>query len=300
VDPVYVGLCGTDLHITAGRHPRACLPLALGHEIVGVPAAGRWAGRAVVVDPTISCGTCDACARGEGHVCPRLRLIGIDQAGGLAGRLCAAEAKLHPVPEGLPLMTAALAEPLAVAIHASGRAGPYLGARVVILGAGPIGLLTALVTRAAGARAVLLVEPGPRREAARQLGFQTAAGPEAVRDILGGHLADVVFDAAGVPAAAEHATRLVRPRGTIVIEGVHGRPAAVDLQAVTFSELALLGTRVYRPADIELALGMLAACTFDVTPLVSQIVDLDGVPAALDRLESGQSLKVLVRCGRRA
>jgi (R,R)-butanediol dehydrogenase / meso-butanediol dehydrogenase / diacetyl reductase len=298
VEPVYVGLCGTDLHIAAGRHPRARLPLVLGHEIVGVPSTGRWAGQAVVVDPTISCGNCAACRSGDEHVCLNLRLVGIDRPGALAGRLCVAEAKLHPVPAGLPLTTAALAEPLAVAVHAAARAGPYLGARVVVLGAGPIGLLTGLVTRAAGAREVVLVEPGgPRREAASRLGFETAAEAEAVPDLLGGHLADVVFDAAGVPAAARHATRLVRARGAIVVEGLHGEPAAVDLTTLTFAELTMLGTRVYRPADLDLALGLLAAGSLDVTPLISEVVDLADVPDALGRLERGESVKILARCG---
>jgi (R,R)-butanediol dehydrogenase / meso-butanediol dehydrogenase / diacetyl reductase len=294
VEPLYVGLCGTDLTIVAGRHPRARPPLVLGHEILGTATAGRWAGQVVVVDPTISCGRCPACARGDDHVCPSLRLVGVDRPGGLVGRLCVAEAKLHPVPAGLPLTVAALAEPLAVAVHAAGRAGPYPGACVVVLGAGPIGLLTGLVTRAAGARTVLLVEPAAvRREMARRLGFQTAADSGTVLETLDGKPADVVFDAAGVPAAAQAAIRLVRPRGTIVIEAIHGQPAVMDLAAVTFAEITVLGARVYRAADIARALELLAAGAVDVTPLVSEVVDLNGVPAALDRLERGESVKVL-------
>lgn len=300
VEPLYVGLCGTDLLIAVGRHPRARLPLILGHEIIGTVTGGRRDGQVVVVDPTISCGRCPACARGDGHVCPSLRLIGIDQPGGLAGHLCVAEAKLHPVPAGLPLATAALAEPLAVAVHAAGRAGPYPGACVVILGAGPIGLLTGLVVRAAGARAVLLVEPAQaRREMAGRLGFPAAGQAALVPDILGGELADVVFDAAGVPAAAQAVTRLVRPAGTIVIEAIHGEPAAMDLASVTFAEIRVLGARVYQAADIGQALRLLATGSVDVTPLVSEIVDLDEVPAALDRLERGESVKVLARFGPR-
>jgi (R,R)-butanediol dehydrogenase / meso-butanediol dehydrogenase / diacetyl reductase len=296
VEALYVGLCGTDLHIVAGRHPRARLPLVLGHEILGVATGGRWAGQPVVVDPTISCGRCPACAHGDDHVCQSLRLVGIDRPGGLAGRLCVAEEKLHLVPAELPLTAAALAEPLAVAVHAVGRAGPYLGARVVILGAGPIGLLTGLVARAAGARAVLLVEPAPARlELARQLGFQTAARAGTASDTLGGNPADVVFDAAGVPASARAATRLVRPRGTIVVEAIHGEPAAVDLAAVTFAEITVLGARVYRPADIELALGLLVAGSVDVAPLISEVVDPGDIPAALGRLERGESIKALAR-----
>jgi (R,R)-butanediol dehydrogenase / meso-butanediol dehydrogenase / diacetyl reductase len=293
VEPAYVGLCGTDLHIAAGTHPRATFPLVLGHEIVGLAAGGRWAGQPVLVDPTISCGSCAACVAGVGHVCERLRLIGIDRDGGLAGRVSVAESRLHPVPPGLPLVTAALAEPLAVAVHAVGRAGPYLGALVVILGGGPIGLLTGLVARAAGAGQVVIAEPAAaRRSVASELGFETAAD---AGSLPGG--ADVVFDAAGAPGAAAQATRLVRPRGTIVVEGVHGAPAAVDLQTVTFAELTMTGTRVYQPDDLRIALQLLAGGAVDVSRLVSDVVDPEEVQDAFGRLEHGESLKVLVRCG---
>ena len=297
VEPAFVGLCGTDLHIAAGQHPRAVLPLALGHEIVGVPASGRWAGRPVIVDPTIACGHCPTCLRGQAQVCAELRLVGIDRDGGLAGRVAVAETKLHPVPDGLPLATAALAEPLAVAVHAVDRVGPLLGRRVVVFGAGPIGLLISLLVRAAGALAVVLVEPaGMRRAVADQLGFVAVADPAEVPARLGGRLADVAFDAAAVPASAAQVTGLVLALSMIVIVGVHGRPALVDLQAVTFGELQLVGTRVYQPADIRTALALLAGRTLDTGPLLSEVVSLAEAPAALQRLARGEALKVLVAC----
>jgi threonine dehydrogenase-like Zn-dependent dehydrogenase len=85
IDVDLVGLCGTDLHIVEGSHPRARFPLVLGHELVGRATAGQLAGRAVVVDPLIACGDCSACRLGERHVCANLRLIGIDRDGGLVG-----------------------------------------------------------------------------------------------------------------------------------------------------------------------------------------------------------------------
>jgi len=292
IQPAYVGLCGTDLHIVAGDHPRARFPLVLGHEIVAMTGEGP-----VVVDPVISCGTCLACRLGHAHVCEQLRLIGIDRPGGLASAVSVSPAKLHPVPDGVSLRAAALAEPLAVAVHAVSRAGPCLGARIAILGAGPIGLLTALVVRAAGARTIVLAEPAAlRRELAARHGFATVPEAEKLTEALGGQRADVVFDAAAVPATARQVTRLTRPRGTVVIEGIHGHPPVLDLQAVAFAELTVVGTRVYQPADITTALELLAAGTVDVSGLVSEIVDLKDVPAALIRLGKGESLKVLARC----
>ena len=94
----FSGLCGTDLHIADGSHPRATLPLAIGHEFVGVPESGRLAGRTVLVDPLLPCGACAACDIGASNACARLRLIGIDRDGALAGRVAVAEDRLHLVP----------------------------------------------------------------------------------------------------------------------------------------------------------------------------------------------------------
>jgi threonine dehydrogenase-like Zn-dependent dehydrogenase len=117
---------------------------------------------------------------------------------------------------------------------------------------------------------------------------------------LGGEPADIVFDAAAAPATARHATRVVRPRGTIVVAGVFGHPAAFDLQSVTFAELSVVGTRVYRPHDLSTALRLLASGCVDVADLISDVVELQDVPDALLRLSRGQALKVLVRCDSQA
>jgi 2-desacetyl-2-hydroxyethyl bacteriochlorophyllide A dehydrogenase len=293
VAPAYVGLCGTDLHIMDGLHPRARFPLILGHEVVGLIASGRRSGTPVVVDPTISCGTCSACLLGLGHVCEHLRLLGIDRDGGLAERLAVDEAKLHPVPPGLDLEGAALAEPLAVAVHAVRRSGLDGGSRVVVCGGGPIGLLTAVVTRSAGATCVLVEPVAARREQAERLGLDVVADAAQAPDRLGAK-PDVAFDAAAADPVALALPRLVRSGGVVVVEGVYSAPAPVDLQQVTFAELSLLGTRVYTPADVDAALELLAGGAVRVADLVSEIVGFDGVTDSLNRLRRGEALKVLV------
>ncbi len=296
VTPVYIGLCGTDLHIVDGLHPRATFPLILGHEVVGVIASGRSAGSEVVVDPTISCGVCSACRLGLSHVCEELRLIGIDRDGGLAERLVVDATKLHRVPQGLALEAAALAEPLAVAVHAVRRSGLKAASRVVVCGGGPIGLLTTLVAQAAGATCVLVEPAPPRRERARQLKVDVVAEAAEALDRLGGK-ADVAFDAAAVAPVALVMPRLVRPGGVVVVEGVYSAPVQVDLQQVTFGEVSLVGTRVYEPQDIDAALDLLARGAIEVSALVSEIVGFGGVAEALERLRRGDSLKVLVDSG---
>lgn len=302
VDVGWVGLCGTDLHIVEGDHPRAQFPLVLGHELVGHALGGALAGRAVVVDPLTACGACSACQLGERHVCANLRLLGIDRDGGLSGRVVVDPDRLHALPDGLDPAVAALAEPLAVAVHATRRARVAAGDKVVIMGAGPIGLLLAFAARQAGATMILIGEPAPARRAfAQAAGFDTLDALDPLEDLerrTSGWLADVVFDAAAAPAVAALLPRLVRPAGRIGLVGTYGRPVELDLQAVLFRELNLIGNRVYQPGDIDAALTMLADDPASFRPMISDVVSLDEAPAAFARLRTGQGVKYLVRTGR--
>ena len=196
---------------------------------------------------------------GERHVCANLRLIGIDRDGGLSGRVVVDPERVHVVPDGLDPVVAALAEPLAVAVHATRRADVGVGDTIVIMGAGPIGLLLALAARRVGAATILIGETCPGPAGVRRVARFRDARHRWIRSATssGGHvgrLADVAFDAAAVPAVAALLPRLVRPAGRIGLVGTYGRPVELDLQAVLFRELTVLGNRVYQPADIDAAL----------------------------------------------
>ncbi|OLT06597.1 hypothetical protein BJF90_16140 [Pseudonocardia sp. CNS-004] len=174
----YGGICGTDLSIVAGKHPRAAAPLVLGHEIVGIVVRtgpdGPPVGTRVVVEPLISCGRCWACRHQESHVCRELELFGIDAAGGLADHMAVPADRVVPVQPGVPVRRAAWAEPLAVAVHAVARAQVRGGESVLVFGAGPIGILVALVARKAGAaRTVVVEQKASRRKIAADCGFET-------------------------------------------------------------------------------------------------------------------------------
>lgn len=301
LDVSYVGLCGTDLHIMQGEHPRAQFPLVLGHEIVGrvAPAAGRaLAGRLAVVNPLLPCGQCAACRRRRGWVCAHLRLVGIDEDGGLVSRINVRPSKLHLVPDGVEPRVAALAEPLAVAVHAVRESALRLGETVVVVGAGPVGLLTALAARHAGAARVFVAERAPqRRKVAEALGLELldAADPvESLAEQTRGALADVAFDAAAHPVVAPMLTSLLVPGGQFVIVGAYRGTAPVDLQAVMFRGLSMVGVRVYRPEDIDAAIAMLAAGAVDADSIITSVVPLDRVGAAFEQLKDGTQVKVLV------
>jgi len=291
VDVAYCGLCGTDLHICAGEHPRARPGIVLGHEISGrlhAAAGGLAAGAKVVVDPLVSCGTCRPCRSGRPHTCANLRLLGIDLPGGAAEQVAVPADRVIPVSDAADLRLLAFAEPLAVAVRAVRRSGLVLGQEVAVAGAGPIGLAVAACARLAGAGRVLVAEPVPgRRRLAADLGFETTGA-------LAGDAAEVVFDAAAHPAVAAGLAGAVAVGGRAVLVGVYGAPAPLDLQALTFKEVTVIGTRVYSRDDLRVATAMIADGRFDPSPLITRSVPLTGAASAVDDLRVGRGVKLLV------
>ena len=291
VDVAYCGLCGTDLHICAGEHPRAQPGIVIGHEISGrlhTDAGELPAGTKVVVDPLLPCGSCRPCRTGRPQTCASLRLLGIDVPGGAAEQVAVPADRIIPVPDGADLRRLAFAEPLAVAVRAVRRSGLGLGEQVTVVGAGPVGLAVAGCARLAGAAQVRVVEPVPgRRRLAADLGFQAA-------ESLAAGAADVVFDAAAHPAVAAGLAEAVGPGGRVVVVGVYGQPAPVDLRALTFKELTVMGTRVYSRDDIRVATDMITGGRFDPAPLITRSTPLADAPSALDDLRAGREVKVLV------
>jgi len=292
VDVAYCGLCGTDLHICAGEHPRAEPGIVLGHELSGRLHTGAGelvAGTKVVVDPLLPCGACRPCRGGRPHTCANLRLLGIDVPGGAAEQVAVAADRVLPVPDGADLRRLAFAEPLAVAVRAVRRSGLAIGEEVAVAGAGPIGLAVAACARLAGAGRVLVAEPVPgRRRLAADLGFDTA-------ETLDGTQAEVVFDAAAHPAVAAGLAEAAAVGGRVVLVGVYGAPAALDLRALTFKEVTVLGTRVYSRDDLRVATAMVAEGRFDPAPLITRAVPLAEAAAAVDDLRAGREVKLLVQ-----
>ena len=304
VKVAYNGICGTDLAILHGRHPRASAPLIMGHEISGwverAGATGPGAGTLVVVEPLITCGECRSCKNGLTHVCRNLGLYGIDSPGGMAQYVALPPEVLHAVPSGVDPRMATLAEPLAVAVHAVGLSELQPGCTVAVYGAGPIGILTALVARHAGAGAVVITEPSPyRRAVAEQLGFIVVPAGSTMAATLeprtDGEGADVTFDSAAHPSVAAELTAVTRVRGRIVVVGVYKQPAALDLQSVCFKELTIAGVRVYTSRDVTTAIELIASGALGLERFPTRSFDLADASAAFDAAASGQEcLKVLV------
>ena len=309
LDVAYVGICGTDLHIKHGAmDARVTLPAVIGHEMSGTVAAvgegvTAWSpGDRVTVMPLRWCGDCAACRAGHRHVCERLVFVGIDAPGALQQSWTVEQDLVVRLPEGLPLDQAALAEPLAVAVHDVRRSGLGAGGRALVVGGGPIGLLIALVAASEGID-VLVSEPNAfRRAIASQLGvgaIDPIAGDvaSAVDEWTDGAGVDVAFEVSGSAPGLATATHSLRVRGRLVVVAIHSQPVPLDLFRVFWRELELAGARVYERTDFERAVELLATGAIPTAPLISAVVPLEQTADAFAALEGGGDvLKVLVDC----
>lgn len=233
ISPQAVGICGTDIHLAEGDYPTGKFPVVPGHEFagiveeVGTEVSGFSIGDRVCVDPNISCGECDQCAVGAPNLCRNLMPIGVTVHGAVAERVSVPASVVFPLPQATDWSTAALIEPLACVLHGLSRISSVRGQRVLIYGAGSIGLLATELVLARGARSVEIVEPSPvRREAAFEFGAIAAHAPgerPASDDI------DIVLEASGHPAAVADALKMLANRGTLLQMGVVSPTQHIDL-----------------------------------------------------------------------
>ncbi|WP_033287860.1 zinc-dependent alcohol dehydrogenase [Amycolatopsis jejuensis] len=283
VDVERAGVCGTDVEFFSGEMQyladgHARYPMRLGHEWCGtVSAVGpgvhpAWAGRRVTGDTMLGCGHCRRCRAGHQHVCADREEVGIrgGRAGALAERLAVPVRSLHELPAGLDPVAGALVEPGGNACRAARAAA---GERVLVLGPGTIGLLTALFLRAAGSEVHLVGTTSWSLEFARSLGFPAERrAPEPPFD--------AVVDATNDPAAPALAAELVEPGGRIVYIGLSGRPSPLDTRTLALKDLTAVGVLSGSPG-LAAAIDAYAAGDVDPRPLVAATVGLDEVAAVL-------------------
>ena len=297
------GFCGSDINIVAGTHPRAKAPLTLGHELAGRIVRIRTSqsnfavGDLVTIYPLISCGHCHACTHGNPHVCKALRLFGFDLDGGMAQFVKVPLSALLKLPANMTARVGALIEPLAVAVHGVARARLQGVEVIAVLGAGPIGLLTALVVQAHGIPHVVISDVLPSRiELAKSLGLHAVRAGEplrrAVMELSGQNGADLIFECAGQPSSAREMTLLARPRGVIVNLAVFKWPVEIDMQAINFKEIEVIGSRVYQREDFEHAIEF--ASRLPIDRIVSHAFSLQDVSIAFEAFRSGEVCKALI------
>lgn len=301
-----VGVCGSDTHYyDHGRIGRFVVtaPLVLGHEAAGtVEAVGpgvprERVGERVSIEPGIPDGTCRWCLAGRYNLCPEMRFLATPPVdGAFAEYLAVPAAFAHPVPDGISDDAAALLEPLSVGLWACRRAGITAGSRVLVTGAGPIGLVAAQCALAFGATEVVVSEPDPARRA-----VATGFGATAVVDPAAGGVADlpwrpeVLLECSGHPGATTDALRALERGGRAVLVGMGADEVALPLPVVQERELEVTAT--FRYANTwPTAIALVAGGRVDVDRLVTGTYRLDQVAEALTAgRRDPASIKAVVR-----
>ena len=300
--PAYAAICGSDLHMHAGSDGYRWMPpgMIIGHEV-----AGRISGSDAlfIVNPYIPCGRCKPCRLGQPNTCigptgdrnkeapPWSLQYGFRRAGGHAGRMAVRRDNLVPVPAGLPVSLAALAEGAAVAVRAVKVGIALLGAAplesAVVLGPGPIGLAATLALAARGVRTAVLGLPqdAARLARARRLGAAnvatTSADLDAVVDAWTERAGvDLVLEASGSEAALHTAIQVVRRSGVVVAIGIPGAPFSVRTREIVRGAIVLAGTYGVTASDLSDTLDLLAKDVTTSSVLLDRAFPLADVETA--------------------
>lgn len=292
------GVCRTDLKVQAGVFDEAPLPFVPGHEIAGrVVAAGGPAGESLVGSPVVvplawTCGDCDACARGADHFCVHVRRPGFTVDGGLRDFMCVPAAEPIVIPDGMdPTAAALLPDCISTVHHAIGRAGILSGERVLVIGAGGLGIHAVQLLIHAGAEVTVSEPDAAKRQLALDHGAAEALTPDELAAIppsegrFGvGYAA--AFDFAGNAASTASALDRLIPDGRLVLVGyTPGDTVASDVFAMVLNERRILGSRASNRVDIEATLELVTAGA--VEPVVSRTYPLDAANEALNNLAEG-------------
>jgi 2-desacetyl-2-hydroxyethyl bacteriochlorophyllide A dehydrogenase len=292
------GLCGTDIHTFHGNFP-APFPFYPGHEFAGTAVAtGEGVdpgviGRRFAVHPLLPCGQCDSCRSGRINFCRALSIYGGNLPGGFAERTAVRASSLHELPEGLSAEAAAFAEPLGCVLHGLGRIGVEPGDRVLLFGAGSIGLLILQAVRAQGAASVEVVDLLPQKlEIAAGLGGK----PARVGEIPASRQFDLAIDATGAPSVVERLSGYVRDGGRILYFGVCPPDAQIPISPFEIfrRELTIAGC-FSLTAELDPALRLLASGTIQTERLISARRPLQELGVALTEHDlGGQAIKTLI------
>lgn len=252
-------ICGSDLHIFRDLHPAVRLPVTIGHEFtgtiiqVGSNVTKFKVGDRVTVEPSITCGVCDACRRGEYGYCEHITFSYREGHGALAKYFMAREDKVYCLPNSVSYEKGALAEPLAVAVHAVKRAEVSLGDRIVIAGAGAVGIMIAAVCKRLGAKSVVISDYSAARLAlAKRLGADITvdAGSDDlignIKKLSGGRGFDKAFECVGKESTFRQLLECVKMNGLVTDVGIFEQPLIhIDASLLVKRELRLQGSQGY-------------------------------------------------------
>jgi len=321
VEVLWCGICGTDLHeymvgpivTPVSPHPLTgvTIPQTLGHEFsarvveAGADVTDVKVGDRVSIMPAIVCGRCHWCRRGLGHLCVKFACTGLSaETGGLAQYAVLKDYQLATLPDEVSDLEGAVVEPACVAAYGIDRVGVHGGDVVLVTGAGPIGVLSAMYANAIGASTVVIAEPNPNRAAlARAMDIGPVLDPtqdgfaDVIAELTGGLGVDVVAECSGTTPGLTTAMNSVRSRGSIVQTGLHTKPATLDAMRLSEKDISYVGSWCYLITDWPRIIRLIAAGKYPVGKAVTAQIGLEAVvPQGFDILvnPTGDELKVLV------
>ena len=304
-----IGICGSDIHVYHGKHPFTSYPVTQGHEVsgliekIGEGTTGFTIGQKVTVQPQGVCGECYPCRHGKYNLCEKLKVMGF-QTTGMASQYFAVDAKrVTALPETISLEEGALIEPLAVAVHAVGCAGDVNGKSICVLGAGPIGILTAQVAKGLGAHNVMITDVSDIRLAkAKEVGVEACINTktedfatEFIR-YFGPDKADVIYDCAGNNITMNQAIRSARKGSVLILVAVFDGMATVDLAVLNDHELSLNTSMMYRNEDYQKAIELVSERKVQLKPLISKKFSFQQYQSAYKYIDENResTMKVIV------
>ena len=260
------GICGSDMHAYHGKDNRRIPPLILGHEISGTINKGKAVGKKVVLNPLITCGSCDYCKKGREHLCQERIILGmnrpIERQGGFAEYVSIPDKNIYELPKNLHIKEAPIAEPCAVALHAVELGEKLLSKpmndnKVLVIGGGAIGLLSSLIlSKVKNCKHITIVEPNNKR-LKESLKYLDADGFKPGSNKILADYFDIIFDTVGLETTRQQAIKCIKPGGIIIHIGLTQPSGSFDFRKTTLQEITFIGTYCYTNRDFEKTLKIL-------------------------------------------
>jgi 2-desacetyl-2-hydroxyethyl bacteriochlorophyllide A dehydrogenase len=302
------GICGSEISGYLGHNSLRKPPLVMGHEFAGVVeavgsgSAGFKTGDRVTVNPLVSCLRCSYCLSGKEQLCPSRQLLGAHRPGAFAGFVVAPASNVHMLPEHMSMDQGALVEPAACAVHVCGLLGLGSQDRLLITGAGPIGIFVLSAALAMGVQDIVITDINPERlNVARQLGGRTVSDTAAYVAEHGQPDFTAAVDAVGLDVTRKMCVEWVRPGGKVIFTGLHEADSTLPINLAIRSEISMSGAFAYNAGDFKTALTLVADGRMGILPW-TEIAPLAEGGACFERLVAGPGrvVKYLLDCSKQA
>jgi len=295
IQVAYSGICGSELSGFEGKNSLRKPPLIMGHEFSGIIAEmGQQAaasrpelkvGARVTANPLVTCGQCDYCLSGHQQLCPKRKLLSAALPGSNAEYVAVSSVNVLLLPDNIALTTAALTEPMACAVHSARLGAPQPGETALVVGAGPIGLLTIEVLATYGLKAIYCADLNAERLAMVE---SLGATPVNLKEWNGS--VDIAVDAVGANATRASCVKFVRAGGRVVWIGLHEAESPLPINDIIRREIACYGSFGYNPLDFKAALEGLADGRYALKPEWTRVEPLSAGKACFEELLHGSSV----------